>query len=378
MPYYPQSPGFYPPLNSVTDAQLVDMPDGTVKGREIGSGVGDPANIGRALSFRNILGRNGGFEVWQRGAGGSASFNAIAGFTQYTADGWVFYSPNASHAVGQNPGLTTLVGGSRYSFAAQRNPGQTGTGQLTLEFPLDTDEIACARGSIVTLSFTAGAAANFSPAGGIVLCGVKTGTGTPVKRFVSGYTGDTDVIAGSAAVTTATVRYTFTSSIVVPAAAAQACVFFQWTPVGTAGAADFFWLDDVQLEIGSIATPFERRPFESELLACQRHFFKTFSYIVAPAQNVGAGDWQFPAGRAGAVATNYTAPFPVRMRAIPTIVPFNPAAANSFARDYDASGDVFVTNNLANDRSLRIGMVGAAGTAAGNTIGLHFTADAGI
>jgi|KBSSwiS6_1023812.scaffolds.fasta_scaffold10780_4 hypothetical protein len=45
MPYYPQSPGFYPPLNSVTDAQLVDMPDGTVKGRALGAGLGDPTNL---------------------------------------------------------------------------------------------------------------------------------------------------------------------------------------------------------------------------------------------------------------------------------------------------------------------------------------------
>jgi hypothetical protein len=45
MPYYPQSPGFYPPLNSVTDGQLVDMPDGTVKGRALGAGLGDPTNL---------------------------------------------------------------------------------------------------------------------------------------------------------------------------------------------------------------------------------------------------------------------------------------------------------------------------------------------
>src|SRR5580765_4062461 len=48
MPYYPQSPGFYPPLNSVTDAQLVDMPDGTVKGRALGAGLGDPTNLTQA------------------------------------------------------------------------------------------------------------------------------------------------------------------------------------------------------------------------------------------------------------------------------------------------------------------------------------------
>ena len=55
MPYYPQSPGFYPPLNSVTDAQLVDMPDGTVKGRALGAGLGDPQNLTPA-QLQAILG----------------------------------------------------------------------------------------------------------------------------------------------------------------------------------------------------------------------------------------------------------------------------------------------------------------------------------
>ena len=55
MPYYPQSPGFYPPLNSVTDGQLVDMPDGTVKGRALGAGLGDPTNLTPA-QLQAILG----------------------------------------------------------------------------------------------------------------------------------------------------------------------------------------------------------------------------------------------------------------------------------------------------------------------------------
>ncbi len=55
MPYYPQSPGFYPPLNSVTDGQLVDMPDGTVKGRALGAGLGDPTNL-TAAQLQAILG----------------------------------------------------------------------------------------------------------------------------------------------------------------------------------------------------------------------------------------------------------------------------------------------------------------------------------
>ena len=35
---------------------------------------------------RNILSANGGFEIWQRGAGGAASVSIAASTTAYTAD----------------------------------------------------------------------------------------------------------------------------------------------------------------------------------------------------------------------------------------------------------------------------------------------------
>src|SRR5271170_5972907 len=39
-------------------------------------------------TWANILSPNGGFTIWQRGAGGSASFSVNASSTQYTADRW--------------------------------------------------------------------------------------------------------------------------------------------------------------------------------------------------------------------------------------------------------------------------------------------------
>ena len=44
--------------------------------------------------------------------------------------------------------------------------------------------------------------------------------------------------------------------------------------VGTNGAT--FYLTGVQLEVGSVATPFERRPYGTELALCQRYYQKVF------------------------------------------------------------------------------------------------------
>ena len=49
---------------------------------------------------------------------------------------------------------------------------------------------------------------------------------------------------------------------------------FRHTPVGTAGADDYYEITGIQLEIGSVATPFEHRTFQEEELRCQRYFWK--------------------------------------------------------------------------------------------------------
>jgi hypothetical protein len=71
--------------------------------------------------------------------------------------------------------------------------------------------------------------------------------------------------------------------------------------VGTSGAT--FFITGVQLEAGSVATPFERRPFGTELALCQRYYSMN-----------GLGN-----GTAISSGAYDTHPFPVTMRAAPTI-----------------------------------------------------------
>jgi hypothetical protein len=46
---------------------------------------------------------------------------------------------------------------------------------------------------------------------------------------------------------------------------------FIWSDVTDTTAGDFLYLAGVQLEAGSVATPFERRPYGTELQLCQRY-----------------------------------------------------------------------------------------------------------
>jgi hypothetical protein len=87
--------------------------------------------------------------------------------------------------------------------------------------------------------------------------------------------------------------------------------------VGTSGAT--FYITGVQLEAGSVATPFERRPYGTELSLCQRY------YEVLYADSSGS---QVVATQRGASSFWSTWSFCVEKRAAPT---FSLTAAGSWA-----------------------------------------------
>jgi hypothetical protein len=60
--------------------------------------------------------------------------------------------------------------------------------------------------------------------------------------------------------------------VTLPSNATQLGAAVQFNPTGPAGSFDFFQVSFVQLELGSVATPFEQRPYGQELMLCQRYF----------------------------------------------------------------------------------------------------------
>lgn len=86
--------------------------------------------------------------------------------------------------------------------------------------------------------------------------------------------------------------------------------------VGTNGAT--FYITGVQLEAGTVATPFERRDYGRELMMCQRYYQKSF--------DTGTTRWD---GYATATALfSVYVKFPVTMRASPTVVQTNNSQVN--------------------------------------------------
>jgi hypothetical protein len=93
----------------------------------------------------------------------------------------------------------------------------------------------------------------------------------------------------------------------VDTASTKNLIVFIWSDVTDTTAGDFLYITDVQLEAGSTATDFERRPIGTELALCQRYFWQTVQQVDLDGYNVG-----------GPKAYQYVCN-PTTMRASPTV-----------------------------------------------------------
>jgi hypothetical protein len=222
----------------------------------------------------NIAGKNGwingGMDVWQRGTT-SAS---ITTSTVYTSDRWVALSGASTGTVvsRQSTSDTTNLPFIQYCARVQRSSGQTGTSLVQFAQSMESVNSVRYAGQSVTLSFYARAGANYSSASNALNVLMLTGTGTDQQVLV-GYTGSVSAINSFATLTTTWQRFTFTATLATNTN--EIGVDFYYTPVGTAGANDYFEITGVQLELGTTATPFSRAggTIQGELAACQRYYY---------------------------------------------------------------------------------------------------------
>ena len=214
------------------------------------------------VGFRNKL-INGDFQIWQRG---TSFTDPTTNTTAYCADRWQAW--RGSFTAGITTAQQTVQANSK-SIRVQRNSGNASTATLNLAQTLETIEAKKLAGKSVILSFNALAGSNFSSASSLISVKIVYGTGTN-QSYVTGFTGASDAASTTKTLTTTNTKFTLTASI--PANATEVAAYFYYTPDGTASTNDYFEVTDVQLEEGSVATPFERRPYGLELALCQRYF----------------------------------------------------------------------------------------------------------
>jgi hypothetical protein len=117
-------------------------------------------------------------------------------------------------------------------------------------------------------------------------------------------------------VTTSYATYSLTANI--DTASTTNIIVFIWSDVTDTTAGDFLYLTDVQLEPGTVATPFERRSYGQELALCQRYYWK--------------GNLPIMRNFTGStIAVQSSIGFPVKMRQAPTVTIGTGAVETAYA-----------------------------------------------
>lgn len=145
-------------------------------------------------------------------------------------------------------------------------------------------------------------------------------------------------------------------------------------------AAATYQITNVRLYPGNSFVPYAPRNIAEEFEACRREFQKTFPDGTAPAQS---------AGIAGAISVKNPIAlgdpsewlqFIPKMIASPTIITYNPSAANANWRDITAGADATVSVDPASTKGASGVLIATSGTVTtlGDILAIHVTADAGL
>jgi hypothetical protein len=260
-------------------------------------------NAGKNLAI------NGAAQIWQRGTSVTGTTSA------FCADRFQAYrNTTGSTFSRQTTSDTTNLPFIQYCIRAQRNNADSATNAIWVSQTLESVNSIPFAGKSITFSFYARKGANFSAASDALTVNVSSGTGTDQNIF-SGFTGSTSVINSTATLTATWQRFTFTGT--VAATATQLAFYTVYTPVGTAGAADYYEITGMQLEQGLVATSFQTATgtIQGELAACQRYFQTMGAY-----QQMGSFYLN--------TAAMFTTSLPVVMRTTPTAT-FNTTFTNA-------------------------------------------------
>jgi hypothetical protein len=333
-------------------SDVAEIGDDALSGDMVSGGLMDSVSLdslngGRLAGFRNII-RNGAFEISQRGA--SFAIGAAGGVFQL--DRWQGYA-NAAIA-----GTISQEGSpGKYRLRMQRTAGESTAALLAVSTNIETSDCASLAGKDVTVSFKARRGAGYSAAGNSLRVFMRQGQGVDEALVaMGGFATSGTHQETSFTLTTADVVYSAT--YILPVGVTQLGLQVWHQTVGIAGVDDWFEITDVQIETGSVATPFERRPHAVELALCQRYFYRP---------NLKS-QRSFCIGQVYASTTAwFQMPFPTTMRAAPT---FSISAVSDFMMtDANANGAACtsIALSLATEDSARLTGQRPTTLVAGNT-----------
>jgi hypothetical protein len=231
-------------------------------------------NGGPLAGFRNRI-INGSFAIGQRGTTFASSANND---DAYTLDRWYILS-DGNDAIDVTRETSVVPANQKYAIAldVETTNKKFGIAQI-----IESDNCVGLTGGTVTLSFKAKVSATTKLDNVKAAVVAWSGTANTVTSDIIsawGAEGTNPTLIANAtyentpanlSVTTSYATYSLTAS--VDTASTTNIIVFIWSDVTDTTAGDFLYVTDVQLEPGSVATPFEQRPIGTELALCQRYY----------------------------------------------------------------------------------------------------------
>ena len=248
---------------------------------------------------------NGDCRIDQRNAGASVSIST--GVQTYVVDRFSVY-PLGSGCTAQR-----VAGISGFQYALKVTGAASNT-QIQIMQKIESLNTYDLINQTITISFYAQASSSKTSSIYFVY-----------PNAVDNYSGYTQINATTFNVTTSSQRFSFTFNAGANAGNGLAIIIAD----AAYGAGETLTVTGFQLEIGSTATPFERRLYNQELANCQRYACSNFPTGNAWVQNSGATNSMEIIGAVTNQLQTLNFTFPVTMRASPTITTYSPNAASA-------------------------------------------------
>jgi hypothetical protein len=281
--------------------------------------VAGTLSAGNPLMFRNAL-YNGDMRIAQRGT----SF--VNPSSQYTLDRWYL---EGYGAVGNGTVSQIQSGLANFSNAFQLATTSTSLGNWMISQSLETRDIVRFQGQAVTVSFWYRIPVNFTQAWTPALYW----TASNDTKITNGVNGSPNA-AVFGTILTLTTAWTYVQYQAFVPSTAQALSVMFTTYNNTVNGAQLQFTG-VQLEKGSVATPFEVRPFATELALCQRYFHRNNSYLcpmtIISTTNTNQGQATYK--------------LPVTMRSVPAISYSGTPTLDWNSVSYNTVGGLTISGN---------------------------------
>lgn len=320
----------------------------TITGNQI-TGYQSPRN--------NII--NGAFNVDQRNAGASQTFTSGAALA-YSIDRWYGYCTGANVTGARVAGAAPFQYYYRFTGAASNATIGFGTrleAADTYHLSGQTCRLSAylASSTLTTVTWNAYYASTTDSFGTVA---------SPTR---------TSIATGTFTITSSVTRYT--ASVSVPAAATTGIEVVFTT--GALAAAATLTFGGVQLEKGSVATPFEFEPFETTLRKCQRYYEKSYNVDVVPGTNTAQGAFFVTSSTHVDSTIGYMVQFKVTKRGVPDMLGWTlSGTANTFSFSRSGTSGTGGASFYSTGTSAVDAYVGAGAAWVVATIQGHWTASA--